>query len=272
MEAQSVKDFYENEGWKFSESHSHDAHINENLTRVAAQYVTNVRLRILENLGSGKNLLDIGCGPIQYPEYLLYSSNFELRVCVDLSAEALKLARVKLMEKGNYIVGDYLDLMNLPQAPFDGSTLINVLYHIEKDNQEKFVRKILADLNPGARLVVVYSNPKTFSAVSTKYLVKLKKCFNRMSSRGQKISGVNPIYFYRHPLSFWQKFEDSSDVKLLAWRTFSPQLEQILFRKNLLGNLLLKCLFQLEELKWWVKFAEYPMVILTKRETVESNL
>jgi len=269
MAKQSVKDFYENEGWKYSESQSHDAQINENLSLVASDYVSKVRLRILENLGSGNNLLDIGCGPIQYREYLEYSKNFELRVCVDLSAEALKLAKMKLKEKGNYIAGDYLEIIDLNQAPFDGSTLINVLYHIERDKQEKFVRKILADLNPGARLVIVYSNPRTFSAVLTRFLVKVKKVFNRISSGGRKLSGVNPIYFYRYPLSFWRIFQDSSEVKILAWRTFSPQLEQIFFRRNLLGKLLLKVLFRLEELKWWVKFAEYPMVIITKPIDVE---
>ena len=65
-------------------------------------------MRILENLGGGKNLLDIGCGPIQYPEYAEYLKNFELRVCIDLSQEALKMARSKIGVHGKYIVRDHL--------------------------------------------------------------------------------------------------------------------------------------------------------------------
>jgi ubiquinone/menaquinone biosynthesis C-methylase UbiE len=94
-----------------------------------------VRLRILENLGGGKNLLDIGCGPIQYREYAGYSKNFELRVCNDLSQEALKIARSKIGVHGKYIVGDYLAMSSLREAPFDGAAFINVLYHVEKVSQ-----------------------------------------------------------------------------------------------------------------------------------------
>ena len=73
MKKETVEDFYNNTGWKLEGENTRDAIINENLTPVAAEYVSKVRLRILENLGGGKNLLDIGCGPIQYPEYAEYS-------------------------------------------------------------------------------------------------------------------------------------------------------------------------------------------------------
>ena len=96
MKKQDLTSFYDNEGWKFQDDFSADSIINENLTEVASDYVTNVRNRIQEHLGSGESLLDIGCGPIQYPEYLEYSNSFSKRVCVDLSNEALKIARSKL--------------------------------------------------------------------------------------------------------------------------------------------------------------------------------
>ena len=110
MTRYSVKDFYDNEGWEFSNSNSHDAVINENLSEVASTYVSKVRLRIKENLGFGENLLDIGCGPIQYKEYAEYSEMFKLRICVDLSKKALKVAEQRIGLKGKYIVGDYLSL------------------------------------------------------------------------------------------------------------------------------------------------------------------
>ena len=265
MPNESVRDFYDNEGWKYSGENSHDAVINENLTLVAADYVHKVRARILENIGSGENLLDIGCGPIQYPEYVEYSKNFKLRVCVDLSAEALKLARIRIGEHGQFIVGDYLDLANLPQSPFDGATLINVLYHVEKNKQEFLVRKILNDLNAGAKIVVVYSNPNTGSAIITQSLVLIKKYFNRILNPRRQQSGENPIYFYRHSLAFWQNFKDVAKIDAIAWRTFSPPLERLLFRRQFFGKLLLKTLFRFESFGWWTRFAEYPMIILTKR-------
>lgn len=264
MSSDSVRDFYNNEGWKYSGEDSRDAVINENLTAVATDYVHKVRMRILENVGSGENLLDVGCGPIQYPEYVEYSKNFKLRVCVDLSAEALKLARMRIGEHGQFIVGDYLSLDSLPQAPFDGATLINVLYHVDRDKQELLVKKILDDLKIGAKLIVVYSNANTLSAVTTRLLVLFKKYLNRIMNPRRQQTGVNPIYFYRHPLVFWQNFSDIAKVDIVAWRTFSPPLEKLLFKRQFFGKFLLKVLYRCESFGWWSRFAEYPMIILTK--------
>lgn len=264
MSKQSVKNFYDNEGWKYVGENTHDALINENLTQVAAKYVSQVRFRILQNLGSGNSLLDVGSGPIQYPEYVEYSKNFKTRVCVDLSAEALSLAKENIGKHGIFITGDYLKLQTPKEAPFDGATLINVLYHVDKLKQEKLVRKILGDLNPGAKLVIVYSNPRTFSAVVTKMLVKVKRFIKRALRPSSEGTLDNPIYFFRYPLSFWNQFEDVAEVKILAWRTFSPALEKLLFRKYLLGEFVLDLLFRMENLRWWARLAEYPMVVLKK--------
>jgi len=264
VDKKNVKDFYENTGWKLEGENTRDAIINENLTEVAEEYVRKVRLRILENLGGGKYLLDIGCGPIQYPEYIEYSRNFEFRVCVDLSEEALKLARSKIGAHGKYIVGDYLALESPQEAPFDGATLINVLYHVEKDSQETLVRKILGDLKPGGRLVIVYSNPRTFSACLTAVLVRIRHFMLKVTSRGSKENLQNPIYFYRHPISFWNRFEDQSEVSIKAWRTFSPALEKLFFRKRFFGRLFLRNLFRIENWHQWHKCSEYLIIVLQK--------
>lgn len=222
MENQSVEDFYNTQGWEKIGEDTHDALINENLTEVAASYVTKVRNRIFQNLGSGEFLLDVGCGPIQYPEYVQYSKNFKYRVCVDLSSKALGLAEKRIGKHGIFVLGDYLSLGLLKEAPFDGATLINVLYHVEKERQERLVRKILNDLKPGAKLVIVYSNPRTFSAVITRFLVSVKRKFNFILRGSSGIKSRNPIYFYRFPFSFWNRFENEATIEVKAWRTFSP--------------------------------------------------
>lgn len=265
MAKQSVKDFYDNEGWKYVGENSRDAIINENLTEVASNYVHLTRMRIYQSMGSGLSLLDVGCGPIQYSEYVKYSQNFKTRVCVDLSSEALKLAKEKIGDHGEFIVGDYLLLPTPKSAPFDGATLINVLYHVKREEQEKLVRKILSDLKSGAKLVIVYSNPYSPSAIITRILVQLKRQLRRLSSRKSAASLENPIYFYRFPLEFWKQFEDVAEVKIRAWRTFSPALEKLLFRKRLFGAKLLRMTFSLENHKWWSRIAEYPIIIIQKR-------
>lgn len=262
MAKQSVKDFYDNEGWKYAGENSRDAIINENLTEVASNYVHLVRMRIFDAIGSGLNLLDVGCGPIQYREYIKYSQNYTKRVCVDLSSEALKLAKEKIGEHGDFIIGDYLSLPTPKSAPFDGATLINVLYHVKREDQEKLVRKILSDLNPGAKLVIVYSNPHSPSAIITKILVKAKK---QLTARKNGDTHENPIYFFRFPLNYWKRFEDVAEVQIRAWRTFSPALEKLLFRKRLFGAGLLRIILKFENQKWWSRVAEYPIIIMERR-------
>ena len=240
MKKETVEDFYNNTGWKLEGENTRDAIINENLTPVAAEYVSKVRLRILENLGGGKKLLDIGCGPIQYPEYAEYSKNFKLRVCVDLSEEALKMARSRIGVHGKYLVGDYLAMSSLKEAPFDGAALINVLYHVEKDSQQTLVRKILGGLKPGAHLVIVYSNPRTLSAFMTTGLVWLKHLMLKVTKRKIKKIYRIQFVFYRHPTDFWSRFKNKSNVTVKAWRTFTPALEKLIFRRKLAGKLLLE--------------------------------
>lgn len=261
----SVKDFYDNEGWKFVGANSRDAIINENLSRVADEYVRKVRLRIQEHLGSGDYLLDVGCGPIQYPEYVEYSQNFKYRVCVDLSAAALKVAKEKIGDHGIFIQGDYLEIDTPKEAPFAGATLINVLYHVDKLSQEGLVRKMLMDISPGGKLVVIYSNPRTVSANVTKVLVYIKRLLLRLSKGTSPYELKNPIYFYRHPLTFWKRFVDIADIDMFAWRTFSPALEKLIFNKYFQGRILLRILFRIEQFKWWSTFAEYPLIVLTKK-------
>jgi SAM-dependent methyltransferase len=262
----SVKDFYDNEGWEFSNSNSHDATINENLSEVASNYVSKVRFRIKEQLGFGENLLDIGCGPIQYEEYAAYSEMFKLRICVDLSEKALKVAEQRIGLKGRYFVGDFLSLPPLDFAPYDGATLINVLYHVDKELQSSLVRKILSELNPGKKLVIVYSNPNTLSAVVTKIAVVSKHIFLRIFDQQKATDLDNPIYFYRHKPKFWKQFSDSASIEFISWRTFSPPLEKLIFRKLLLGDSCLRILFTLEQYSFWARFCEYPMIVLTKKQ------
>jgi SAM-dependent methyltransferase len=259
----SVNDFYDETGWNLVGGTTTDALINENLTEVARMYVHNIRAKIGIELGAGGNLLDVGCGPIQYPEYLEYSKNFDKRICVDLSSKALEIAKSKIGDHGAFFLGDYLDIRT-GYEPYSGATLINVLYHVDIDLQEKLVRKVISELKEGAALVVVYSNPKSFSSRLTSILVYVKRIFKLVFLRSSLKSQTNPIYFKRHDLNFWHLFEDDCDVKVMAWRTFSPAIEKVIFRRFFMGKKLLDLLFRIEKQKFWAKIAEYQIITLKK--------
>lgn len=265
MTNSELRDFYEGPGWKLDNGVTYDAKINENLDLVATEYVHKVRNRIAANLGAGEKLLDVGCGPIQYAEYQDYSRNFKKRICVDLSQAALDLAKKKIGNHGEFIKGDYLVIPTPAFAPYDGAALINVLYHVNKDKQPELVRKILNDLNVDSKLVIVYSNPNTVSALLTKFSVSMLHLVKRAILGRRKVELENPIYFFRYPNSFWAQFTDVAIVKQKAWRTFSPSLEKILFKRFLAGKMLLKTLFRLEEMEVWKNVAEYTLIILEKK-------
>lgn len=262
--SKNVESFYNKKGWQFINGVSHDAQINENLTEVASNYVKKIRLRIRDSIGKGNVLLDIGCGPIQYPEYVAFSENFAKRVCVDLSKEALEIAKKRITGPADFIEGDYLSLNALPDSPFDAAILINVLYHVEKDLQAEVVNKILNDLKIQGVLAIVYSNPKSFSSRLTQLLLRTRNGMRKRNSNHKYQIAENPIYFYRHPLKFWENFQSSAKVEVFAWRTFSPQLEKALFKKWFFGKLLLNLLFKIEEFKFWERISEYQLIILTK--------
>jgi hypothetical protein len=183
---------------------------------------------------------------------------------VDLSKKALNIAKSKIGEHGAFFVGDYLDIKT-GYEPYGGAALVNVLYHVDILNQEKMIRKILSELEIGAALVVVYSNPKSFSSRLNMILVFIKRLLRLLFQRKNFNSQSNPIYFRRHNLDFWQLFQDESSVKIRAWRTFTPAIEKVLFRRFFMGQRILELLYKIEDYKFWAKIAEYQIITLNKK-------
>ena len=103
----------------------------------------------------GRFLLDAGSGPIAHEEYLEFGTNFERRVCVDLSAEALRVARSKLGARGVYLQAD---LTNLPiqTGSIDAVTCNHVIYQIPENQQAAVFKELWRVLKPGGVAVIVY--------------------------------------------------------------------------------------------------------------------
>jgi ubiquinone/menaquinone biosynthesis C-methylase UbiE len=151
-----VQDFYEGPGWKedgdgaFGDTR---AFVD---TRPASLGFTSRCLRRLKRhfaLG-GKYLLDAGSGPIPHPELVEFGENFETRVCVDLSRQALEIARRKLGDRGVYLVGD---LTNLPLQDdcVDSITCNHVIYQIPVELQKQALLELCRVLKPGGVAVVI---------------------------------------------------------------------------------------------------------------------
>jgi ubiquinone/menaquinone biosynthesis C-methylase UbiE len=255
-----VRDFYERSGWQAettgSEAVYADAELWEDLRPCAAEYVSACRRKVLEYLPpSGERILDAGSGPIQYPEYLEYSSGFATRVCVDLSQRALDEARRKLGARGGYVLASLLQLP-FPDDHFDAAVSLHTIYHIESDQQDSAVRELLRVLKPGAKAIVVYSNPDRLAA-------RLKRLVHGRSSPDS-----GPIYFFAHPLSWWQRFSDQAALEIVPWRSLNANESRRLIPDNALGARMFRALPWFEQAypraATWAGC--YPMVVLTKHD------
>ncbi|MGH7900145.1 MAG: hypothetical protein ACRENZ_00240, partial [Thermodesulfobacteriota bacterium] len=109
----NVMDFYDQVGWqKGGEEVFVDTLKHYDLRPVSKEYLHKCHLRVSRHIEpSGKYFLDVASGPITHPEYLIYSTGFHIRICVDLSFLALREAKRKLGDKGIYILAD---ITNLP--------------------------------------------------------------------------------------------------------------------------------------------------------------
>jgi SAM-dependent methyltransferase len=261
-----VEKIYENIGWEMTGDITRDAELSEDLRKAAMGYVAACRLRVLRHLPKhGHRLLDMASGPVQYPEYLRYSEGFDTRVCVDLSRRALDMAKAKLGSHGEYHAGDFLDLVI---EPVDSAVSLHTIYHIDKERQESAVRKLIDVTKPGGTIVIVYSNPAYFVSA---LLSPLRRMARALVPRGSTGDTLDTIYFHRHPLAWWERFNDSGTVRTYPWRTFNTREQRVLFPDNSLGKRMFSRLFALEDRypRFFIAIGCYPMIVITKRDTDE---
>jgi ubiquinone/menaquinone biosynthesis C-methylase UbiE len=273
---EKVREFYEGIGWDYLNDNTEDSKRWEDLRECAREYVSKCRLRVLRHIpAKGENILDMASGPVQYPEYLIYSKNFNKRYCVDLSAKALEVAKLKLGDHGVYLHGSFFDIP-LEENFFDCSISLHTIYHIDKDLQEEAVRKLLLVTKPGQPLIIVYANPDMLSNRYRRTLIarifrKLRKIvFPAKKKLGNKIEDgfvTNDLYYHAHPLTWWKRFEDVAGVQIKPWRSMRSDTQQKYIPDNALGKLILKVLFWKEDIfpAFFVRNFHYPMIILRKR-------
>ena len=266
-----VSKFYNTVGWETDGEITEDARRWEDLREYAREYVEKCRLRVLRHIPeAGENLLDMASGPIQYKEYLEYSKNFKKRYCVDLSLSALEKAKKKIGDHGVYLHGSFFDIP-LEEDFFDCAVSLHTIYHIDKDKQEEAVRKLVKVTKQGMPVIIVYINPNTLisslsSSLPFRVLNRARNLLKKTEKVTENETGVS-LYFYPHPIEWWNRFSDVAQVQVLPWRSFSSNIQKILIPNNKLGGILFNLLFNLEERfpDFFVKRFQYQMIILTKR-------
>ena len=264
----SISEFYNTVGWGTIGEVTEDARRWEDLREHAKEYVSKCRLRILRHLPqSGLNILDMASGPIQYLEYLAYSKNFKTRYCVDLSFEALEIARRKIGGHGVFLHGSFFDLP-FEENFFDCAVSLHTIYHIDKDKQEEAVRKLIFVTKPCKPIIIVYSNPNTIFPLLAKGIQILRNV-----KKSLKVENNIPdeedssAYFYSHPNEWWGRFGNVATVKIYPWRSLYSYYQKKFIPDNKIGKMMFNILFYLEDRfpRFFVNHFQYPMIVLTKK-------
>jgi len=199
---QEVRQFYDQVGWSLVGDDLYQNARYEDLRPVAREYIHRCHLRVSRHLTHGETtgrlgttgrfMLDAGSGPIQYPEYLEYSREYQYRVCADISITALIEARKRLQtlypdrEHGLFVVADIANMPFKANA-FDGIVSLHTIHHLPEDEHLQAYLGLHRLLSPGRNAVVVNGWPSSPLMASFESLVRLS---NRLRSLTRRVGSI----------------------------------------------------------------------------------
>ena len=110
---------------------------------------------VLSQIPEGARLYDIGCGS----GVLLYLASKLRSVKVahgyDVSLEAVRASKAFDLEPQKFqVVHMHPEETPPPLSGYDTVSMVDVLHHIPLDRQDDFLRKTIANMNSGARLII----------------------------------------------------------------------------------------------------------------------
>lgn len=258
----------------------------EDLRNVSREYIQRCHRRLKRFLPkSGKYLLDAGCGPIQYPDYLEYSKEFRFRVCLDISKVALDEARIRIAEHGLFVIGD---IARLPfrDDVFEGAVSLHTIHHLPADEHQLAFKELFRTLALQGSAAIVYSwghasrlmrlfrrpilwansfadwtASKTSNQIQEDAAHRMQAAgFSGPESPSATFTFKHSFKWVRHNLAFIQGLE------IRVWRSVSTTFTRAFIHERLFGRLWLRIIFTLEELlpHFLGRFGQYPLILFTK--------
>jgi ubiquinone/menaquinone biosynthesis C-methylase UbiE len=278
---QQVSAFYNQIGWKMENDGFYQNARYEDLRPVSREYIHKCHLRVNRYLHpSGKYLLDAGSGPVQWPEYLSYSENYQYRVCLDISIVALEEARHRLGSKGLYVVSDVANLPFKSDA-FDGLVSLHTLHHIPPAEQPDAYSGFARVLKPERTGVVVnaWTSPVLMARMAwlIKIMDRINGLLNRLNPKKEiklpetktKPAASRPTgTFTQHITPEWLKenLAGKVDFKIMVWRSASVRFLRTVIQPWLFGKLWLRWLYNQEEQdpEYYGENGQYPLIVISK--------
>ena len=270
-----VRKFYDAVGWQQVSEGVYQNAQYEDLRPVSRDYIHKCHLRINRHLKhNGKYLLDAGCGPIQYPEYLTYSQGYNYRVCLDISIVALIDARERINEHGLFVVADIAHMPFRSDA-FDDAVSLHTIHHLPPEEYRPAYFEMKRVLKSDATAVVV--NGWSDSAIMRLFRLPMRimeKLFhapenNQQSLGSTKESQPKPAGTFVNKLTasnLRQLLGDDFPIKIRVWRSVSVRFLRAMIQPSLLGKFWLKVLYLKEE--WFPGFfgiyGQYPLITFRK--------
>ncbi len=277
-----VRQFYNQIGWSMQSDGFYQNARYEDLRAVSAEYIHHCHLRVNRHLpASGMYLLDAGCGPIQYPEYLTYSENYKYRLCVDISMVALQEARKRVGEHGLFVVADVSQLPFSDEA-VDGAVTLHTFHHLPLENQVSAYREIFRLLKPAGKAVVVNGWTDPFLMKITSGLVHLVERVGiriarrrgkpvptkKDAEKNEQKTATGTFIAKMNPRWLKTQIGKSIPYKIYCWRSVNVRFLRAIIHEKTAGKLLLKILFLKEEILpgLFGRIGQYPLIVLTKEE------
>lgn len=262
----SVRDFYDTYGWVEVDGASGEDRSFRVFRPAYESYHRAVERRTQAVFQPfGESLLIAGCGDMP-DSHVRLARNYPEIACADISARALDRAREKLGPPAELLEASILELP-VADDRFDAVFCAHVIYHIDIDLQEKAIAELIRVTRPGGRVVVIASNPGSPFRFFAGLALRLQNLFGGKASTPQATGDKPALYFARHPLKWWHRFEDRCVVEMQPWDAIGSLEEQAMLPSDRLASGFYRFA------GWFEKTApglaarlwQYPIMILTKR-------
>jgi len=238
---------------------------------VSGEYIRNSFTRAKQYLNPrGKYFLDIASGPIGLQEYLELSNNYDIRICVDISINALIQAKYNYVHKqGIFICGDITNIP-LKDDTCDAVLCQHTLYHIPKGEQRTAVNELYRVAKPHTNIAIVYSwfYHSWFMNISLAPIQVYRIARHFVGKLYVRLFNSKPrLYFYPHSQGWFKRqFEFSSKVEFYCWRSTNIYFLNLYIHKWLWGKQFLTFLRKTEEKhpRFWGRFGDYPIIVIKK--------
>jgi ubiquinone/menaquinone biosynthesis C-methylase UbiE len=288
---QEVRDFYDQVGWQEVSEGIYQNARYEDLRPVSREYIHRCHMRVTKHLKSkGNLLLDAGSGPIQYPEYLTYSENYNYRVCADISIQALIEARKRIGNHGLFVVSD-IAALPFKSSVFDGVVSLHTIHHLHVNEHSKAYNELYRVVKDNCKLVVVNGWQKPFLGEILKqirvFTLRIQGFVrHRLLRRPPDWENPNPIEatprecvvkstFVQKNQPKWLLNEIGSQLptEIFVWRSISVKDMRVFIHPGWGGRGILRALFWLEECfpRWFGENGYYPLVVIIKQINWSSD-